>query len=68
MLFGLISITIFTLFTGYAQSVILTELGVSPFITILNGFLIGIFLPRILTKWIYKEEIEELKSRSDEEL
>lgn len=68
MSFGLITVMIFTVFVGYAESVILTDLGVSAFIVILISFLIGIFLPKFLIKWIYKEEIAKLESQSDEEL
>ena len=67
MRFGLITITIFTLVFGYYQSVILSNMGIPAFIVMLNGFLIGLFLPKILFTWIYKEEIEEAKSQLDEE-
>lgn len=67
MFFGIITIMIFTFLVGYTQSFILTELGVSPLLIIIIGFAIGLYLPRVLIKWIYKEEIEQLKSQSDEE-
>lgn len=67
MNFATIGILLFTLFAGVAQSLILSDLQIHPFIIMLNGFLIGLFLPGIIYKWIYKEEIERLKSQEDEE-
>lgn len=67
MIFGIITILIFTLFVGYVESIILSNMGVNPILIILIGFLTGFLIPGRLFRWIYKEEIKELQTPKDEE-
>lgn len=62
-LFGCV---IFSLMVGVCASITLHENGFQT-LALFGPFLIGMFLPKVMFEWIYKEEIEESKSQEDEE-
>lgn len=63
---NLLVCVVISIFAAIMTGVTLHDLGFG-FISPLVSFLIGFFMPSVLFKWLYKEEIEESKSQQNGE-
>lgn len=63
---NLIGCVIFSILVGSHAGFILKE-GGFDILSLVVPFLIGFFMPKVIFEWLYKEEIQEWKSRQNEE-